>query len=215
MLDRNAMRVFVALDLEDEIRKNIARFVDEVRAFAPRVRWIGPEALHVTLKFIGDKPDSFVAEIEQALRSIRATPSGLRFRGVGFFPTPQAARVFWVGIEADSALGQLASSIEDVLAKIGIAKEQRAFSRHLTLARASGARVGSSSGAPGWRKSDRVNRQFAMLQEKLSEHPAPDFGTMSAREFFLYRSQLSSKGSRYTKIARFELQSFVEIAPDI
>jgi len=196
------MRVFVALDLEEEIRNDIVRFLDEVRASAPQARWISPDALHVTLKFIGDKPDSFVAEIERVLSTIRATSFTLRFHGTGFFPTPTAARVFWVGIEADLNLQRLAETIEEELAKIGIAHEQREFSPHLTLARASGR-----SGAPGWRKGDEVNRQFAALQTKLGEFPVPNFGTMSAREFFLYRSQLSSKGSRYTKIARFGLQS--------
>src|SRR5438445_12671395 len=129
------MRVFVALDLEEEIRNNIARFVAEVRALAPQARWISPDSLHVTLKFIGETPDSFVAEIEQALRAIRATPFGLRLRGVGFFPTFSAARVFWVGIEADPGLAQLASTIHDALAKSGIANEQRDFSPHWTLAR--------------------------------------------------------------------------------
>jgi 2'-5' RNA ligase len=71
----------------------------------------------------------------------------------------------------------------------------------LTLARTRGG-----SGAPGRRKDDKFNRQFARLQEFLATHPAAEFGTMTAREFFLYRSQLSSKGSQYTKIARFDLQ---------
>ncbi len=204
------MRMFVALDLEEEIRRGIARFIEEMRIFGPQVRWIGSDSLHVTLNFIGEKPDSFVANIEQALGSIRAAPFALRFHGVGFFPTPKAARVFWVGIDADPGLAQLASTTEDVLAKVGIAKEQRAFSPHLTLARASGSRASVDSGAPGWRKGDKVNPQFASLQEELIQHPTADFGTMTAHEFFLYRSQLSSKGSRYTKIARFELQSFVE-----
>jgi 2'-5' RNA ligase len=87
------------------------------------------------------------------------------------------------------------------LAKIGIVQEDRAFSPHLTLARTRGG-----SGAPGRHKEDKPNRQLAKLQEFLGTHAAPDFGTMTAREFFLYRSQLSSKGSQYTKIARFELQ---------
>jgi len=200
------MRVFVALDLGEGIRNNIVRFVDEMRSFAPAARWITPESLHVTLKFIGEKPDPVVTEIEKALHSIRVVASTVRFRDVGFFPTPKAPRVFWAGIEGDPSLGQLAATIEDTLAKIGIAKEQRAFSPHLTLARASGG----SSGAPGWRKGDKVNRQFARLQQELSQQLAPDFGTMSAHEFFLYRSQLSSKGSQYTKIARFGLHSMVE-----
>ncbi len=89
--------------------------------------------------------------------------------------------------------------IDDSLEKIGIAKENRIFSPHLTLARARGG-----SGAPGRHKGDKPNRQFAKLQEFLAKRPAPEFGSMTAREFFLYRSQLSSQGSQYTKIARIQ-----------
>jgi 2'-5' RNA ligase len=157
--------------------------------------------LHVTLKFIGEKPEPMLAQIEAALCSIHAEPFQLRFSGTGFFPTPRAARVFWIGIEAPDALTDLARQIDEALTKIGIPKEDRAFSPHLTLARSRGG-----SGAPGPRRGDKPNRQFTQLQEFLATHPAPDFGTMTAREFFLYRSQLSSKGSQYTKLARFELQ---------
>jgi 2'-5' RNA ligase len=195
------MRTFVALDLDPSIRRRIEDFVQEVRALAPDARWISADSLHVTLKFIGEKPETMVAQIEAALHSVQAEPFQLRFAGTGFFPTPRSARVFWIGIEASDALSNLAKRIDQALAKIGIAKEDRAFSPHLTVARARGA-----SGAPGRREGDKPSRQFARLQEFLAKHPAPDFGTMTAREFFLYRSQLSSKGSQYTKIARFELQ---------
>jgi 2'-5' RNA ligase len=204
------MRVFVGLDIDEEIRGRIEEFIREVRGLAPDVRWVTPESLHVTLKFIGEKPDAVVAEIEKALGSLSAETLELSFRGCGFFPTAKAARVFWIGIEADARLAELAGKVEGSLAGIGIPKEERAFSPHLTLARG-GARVGSGSGAPGRRSGDRVNRRFAKLQQRLAERfterAVPDFGTMAAREFFLYRSQLSPKGSRYTKIARFGLGS--------
>ena len=203
------MRVFVALDIDEEIRRRIAEFVAEVRDLAPEVRWAAPESLHVTLKFIGEKPDRVVAEIEKALGLVRAESFEISIRGCGFFPTAKAARVFWVGIEAGERLAQLAGKIEGSLMGIGIAKEERAFSPHLTLARG-GARIGSGSGAPGRRSGDRVNQRFARLQRWLgerAERASPDFGTMAAREFFLYRSQLSPTGSRYSKIARFELRS--------
>ena len=200
MLNR-AMRIFVALDLDPAIRERIEDFVEKIRDPAPDARWISGESLHVTLKFIGEEPDAVVSRMEASLQSIHAEPFQLRFSGTGFFPTPRAARVFWIGIQAEEALGRLAKTINDSLAKIGIAKEDRTFSPHLTLARARGG-----SGAPGRHKDDKPNRQFAKLQEFLATHPAPEFGTMTAREFFLYRSQLSSKGSQYTKIARFELQ---------
>ena len=76
-------------------------------------------------------------------------------------------------------------------------KEEHAFSPHLTLARRGG------SGSPRWRKGDRPNPAFQRLQEKLAALPAPEFGTMTAREFFLYQSQLVPGGARYTKIARW------------
>ena len=110
-------------------------------------------------------------------------------------------RVFWVGLEAGPPLAALAASIDDKMASLGIAKEDRAFSPHLTLARAAGG-----SGTPRWRKGDSPNRTFQRLQEKLVALPAPEFGTMTAREFFLYQSQLSPKGSKYTKLAIFDLK---------
>lgn len=193
-----AMRLFVALDIDEEIRKQIAQFVDEVSGLAPQARWVSSESLHVTLKFIGEKPDAMVDDIQSALQSISGAPCRVSFRGCGFFPTAKSARVFWVGIEADSGLATLAKRVENTLAKLGIPEEKREFSPHLTLARAAGG-----SGAPAWRKGDRPNRQFAALQSRRAA--PPEFGTMTAGEFFLYRSQLSPKGSRYTKIARFPL----------
>jgi len=203
MLNRG-MRIFVALDLDSAIRERIQKFVEEVRTTAPDARWISGEALHVTLKFIGEQPDAAIAQIEAALRSIQARLFQVSFSDTGFFPTPRAARVFWIGIEGEEGLTRLAETIDESLGIIGIPKEDRAYSPHLTLARARGG-----SGAPRRRKDDKANRQFAKLQELLTTHPVPDFGTMTAREFFLFRSQLSSKGSQYTNIARFELQPTV------
>ncbi len=194
------MRIFVALDLDEEIRKRIQQFVDEVRSFAPGARWVPPESLHITLKFIGERPEPLVKQIESALGSIPVQPFRITFSGTGFFPTPRAARVFWAGFEAEPGLEELAHKVEDSLVQLGIPKEQRSFSPHLTLARASGG-----SGAPGWRKGDKPNRQFSNLLRRLEQSPPPNFGTMTAQEFFLYRSQLSPKGSRYTKIAQYGL----------
>ena len=194
------MRLFVALDIDDTVRERIGAFAEEIRPLAPNARWVKAESLHVTLKFIGERPNSTVQDIQDALESIRAYALRITFRGAGFFPNPRAARVFWIGIEGENDLQQLAKEVDIKLSGIGIAKEHRPFSPHLTLARATGG-----SGAPGWRKGDRPNRQFSHLQEFLLQRPAADFGSISAHEFFLYRSQLSSKGSQYTKIARFAL----------
>jgi len=107
--------------------------------------------------------------------------------------------VFWIGIEAGPQLAALARVVDESLFALGIPKEEHAFSPHLTLARRGG------SGSPHWRRSDAPNQSFQRLQEKLAAIPAPEFGTMTAREFFLYQSQLMRGGSQYTKIARFGL----------
>jgi RNA 2',3'-cyclic 3'-phosphodiesterase len=194
------MRLFVALDIADDIRERIVRYTEGVAPFAADARWVKAESLHVTLKFIGEQPELAVERIRQALNNIRANVVDIHFRGHGFFPTAKSARVFWLGMEAGPQLAALAVAIDDVTATLGIPKEDRAFSPHLTLARGSGG-----SGSPRWRKSDGLNRTFQRLQEKLAGLPAPEFGTMTAHEFFLYQSQLSPKGSKYTKLEKYDL----------
>ena len=194
------MRLFLALDLDDSIRERIGRFMEGVSGFAPEARWMRPESLHVTLKFIGEQPDSLVETIRESLSTITAGAIEIQFRGYGFFPTAKAPRVFWIGIESGPQLAALAVSIDARMASLGIAKEDRVFSPHLTLARGAGG-----SGSPRWRKEDGPNRSFQRLQEKLAALSTPEFGTMTAREFFLYQSQLSAARSKYTKLASFAL----------
>lgn len=195
------MRLFVALDIDDAIRGRIARFLDGVRGFAPDARWARPESLHVTLKFIGEKPEEEVEQIKHALQTIASDAFEVSFLGYGFFPGALAPRVFWLGIETGPKLSSLAAMVDDRLASLDIAKEEHAFTPHLTLARG-----GGGSGSPRKQKADRTNRSFQHLQERLAALPAPEFGTMTVREFFLYRSQLSPGGSKYTKLAGFELR---------
>jgi RNA 2',3'-cyclic 3'-phosphodiesterase len=195
------MRIFIALDIDDAIRQRIQRFMEGVSGFAPDARWVRPESLHVTLKFIGEKPDEAVEEIKHALAGIRAKPIEITFRGYGFFPTPKAARVFWVGIESGTALPSLANTVDETTAVLGIAKEEHPFTAHLTLARG-----GGRSGSPRLGPHDTANKNFQRVQEKLAALPTPEFGTMTAHEFFLYQSQISRGGSRYTKIASFTLE---------
>ncbi len=196
-----SMRLFIALDIDEDIRQCIARFIDGVRGFAPEVRWVRPESLHVTLKFIGEQSEAAVDGIRQELEIIHAEPGPIQFRGYGFFPNPKSPRVFWAGIAAGPQLAALAEAVEASMARAGLPKEDRPFSPHLTLARGA-----AGSGSPSWRKGDGPNPTFQRLQEKLSALPLPEFGTMTPREFFLYQSQLSPKGSKYKKLAGFALQ---------
>jgi|SRR5580765_2626169 len=196
------MRVFVGIDLDDEIRTKIARLLAGVCGFAPDARWVRPESLHVTLKFIGEQKPEQVAAITERLQLVKGKSAEIRFAGHGFFPTAKAPRVFWIGIQAGPELVELASGVDSALAELQIPREERPFSPHLTLARG-----GGGSGSPQWRKGDGPNSAFAELQKRLAAMSELDFGTMTAREFFLYQSQLSPGGSKYTKLQRFSLKT--------
>ena len=190
------MRLFVALDIDAAILERLTVFRDEMRALAPTVRWVGPETFHVTLQFLGETQK--VEEIKTALASINATPITLSFRSTGFFPTPQRARVFWVGIESDEHLQTLVNGIGNALAPLRFKCEQEVYHPHLTLARA-------GSGRPHSKPGDHPAPGLQQVRTKLEALPAPEFGTMTGHEFVLYQSTLTPKGSRYAKLARFPL----------
>jgi 2'-5' RNA ligase len=193
------MRVFVGLDIDPAIRERMTRYLEGVREFAPEARWVKPEAFHVTLKFIGEQKDDLVEEIKRELATVRAHPFEISFCGNGFFPNARSPRVFWLGIEAGAQLAQLAKSVDEAVSRTGVPRETNDYSPHLTLAR-------TGSGRPHPMPGDRPSPPLRRLGEKLQGKPAPDFGTMTAREFFLYESKLGPGGARYTKIARFPLE---------
>jgi RNA 2',3'-cyclic 3'-phosphodiesterase len=196
------MRIFIGIDLAPEVRARIARFVEGVQGFAPDARWVPPESLHITLKFIGEQTPEQVEAITERLRRIEGSAFEIRAGGYGFFPTAKAPRVFWIGIHAGPELAALAGSIDAGVAELGIPREDRPYSPHLTLARA-----GGRSGSPKWRKGDGPNAIFAVLEKRLAAMAEPDFGKMSAHEFILYQSQLSPGGSKYTKLRSFGMRS--------
>lgn len=190
------MRLFVALDIDTAIRECITQFREEMKAVAPDVRWVGPEMFHITLQFLGET--NKVDEIKSALANVQNSLVTLAFRGTGFFPTAQRARVFWVGIESDEHLQSLVNNIGDALAPLGFKREQEVYHPHLTLARA-------GSGRPHSKHGERPAPGLQQVRTKLESMPQPEFGTMTAHEFILYQSTLSPKGSRYTKLATFPL----------
>jgi 2'-5' RNA ligase len=180
------MRIFIALDIPADVRASLTNYMERARALAPEARWARVEGLHVTLKFVGHVNDAVVEQIKVALRSVKAAPFEVKFTGVGFFPNPNAARVFWAGVDGGDHLPRLAASIDTALEKLGFTRETKPYHPHLTLARTS-------------------SRPLRELKPVLAETP-PQFGTMTAREFFLYQSQPQKGGSKYTKLERFELQ---------
>ena len=198
------MRVFVALDIPEEVRAAIGALIEKLRPTSRIARWVRIEGIHVTLKFIGEIPPEKIEPIKASLSQIQFTkfPGGgsagsppnaieLKFRGVGFFPNERRPRVLWAGIEAGAELGALAAAVETSLEPLGIAKEQRIFSPHLTLARFDTARH-----TPGASAFDR-------LHETISKAGPLEFGSSIASEFHLYQSILKRGGAEYTRLATF------------
>ncbi len=190
------MRLFAALDIDPEIRKRITEFRNQMKALAPAVRWVGPETFHVTLQFLGETTKS--EQIRSALEQVRSSTIPLTFRDAGFFPNPKAPRVFWVGIESDQHLQDLVNSIARELEPLGFERETGPYRPHVTLAR-------SGSGRPRPVPGERAAFGLQHVRVKLESLPPLEFGTMTAREFFLYESQTTPAGAKYTKLSRYGL----------
>jgi 2'-5' RNA ligase len=180
------MRVFVALDIPDAVRTAISDLVLKLRPLCRNARWVRIESAHVTLKFIGEVPPDKVEAVKAVLAPLRThNPIEMKFRNVGFFPDERRPRVFWAGIEAGPALGELAAAMETALEPLGIAREQRAFSPHLTLAR--------------FESPNRLDR----LRDAIAAAGPLEFGRTVAEEFHLYQSVLKRGGAEYTRLVTF------------
>jgi len=180
------MRLFVALEIPSAVRENIAALLGSLRAISPHTRWVRPENLHLTLKFIGEVPEAKLAGIRSALAGVRSDQSmTIEFRGLGFFPNEKHPRVFWAGIEGGPNLKSLAAEVERAAETAGIPLEQRPFSPHLTLARFEPPRL------PG------------ELHATIQENAERDFGSLRTHQFHLIESKLKPSGAEYTTVESF------------
>jgi 2'-5' RNA ligase len=184
------VRVFVAMDVPEEVKGKIRDFVGRLEAEckgARGARWARVEGMHVTLKFIGELDVEKVEEIKKELEGVQSAAAvELNFRGVGFFPNAKHPRVFWAGIEATANLAEMAAEIEKRLERLGIPREGRAFRPHLTL-----ARFKSEEG-------------LAKLREAIEKTGTMEFGATRGSEFYLYESKLMRRGAEYTRLASFK-----------
>ncbi len=190
------MRLFVALDLPEAVRRSLADVIEQLKPKCREARWVRPESMHLTLKFIGhaiaDGDAQKLGELRAALSAIHSNePIELHFRGIGFFPNERRPRVVWCGIQAAPNLAEIAVKIDRALGALGIPREKRDFVPHLTLARIDPPR-----------RVDALARAAAQLQ-------SADFGSARESEFFLFESKLKPSGAEYTKI---EAYAFVKAA---
>ncbi len=131
------VRLFVAINPPEAVRERIGAGTAELRRLGG-VRWVDPDALHVTLKFIGASDEGRADEVVASLRRVAAghAPFDVGLSGVGAFPSLRRPRVVWVGTAPSPELARLQGEIEAALEELGIEREERGFSAHITLGRA-------------------------------------------------------------------------------
>lgn len=180
------MRLFVAFDVPEETRSKLRVLIDDFARICHGARWVRPEGIHITLKFIGHVDDSMLSDIQKALANIpHRERFDVSFRNFGFFPNEKHPRVFFVGIHAGKELVALVTEIENQLEAMGIAKEKRAFQPHLTLARF------------------KTNEGLPELRKRIASLPTQGFGGGAMSEFHLYQSMLKSGGAVYAKLSTY------------
>ena len=185
-------RSFFAVELSAEIAVEVRRIQGELKDRAVGVRWVRPESIHLTLKFLGevdpDRIEGIVHKAEEAIQGVG--PFSVRIRGGGGFPTAQNPRVIWIGVEDHSGmLKELQTRVEAGMAELGFTQEQRGYTPHLTVGRL------------------RSGKGRKALAQALDAIRASDLGKMEVREVILFRSHLKPTGAEYTKLGSFPLKA--------
>ncbi len=189
-----AFRLFVAISLPESVKDEIEKAQKEMRGAlsGDLVRWTKREQFHLTLKFLGNVAVSRVAELTDVLREAcgHFTVLRLRAEGIGFFPDVRFPRVVWVGVRDEGdILPRLQSAVETAVSSFTKEKSGKQFTGHVTLGRIEG-----------------IQRTQAEILSKLARDMAERFfGEWMADKVELIRSELSSSGSRYTRLAAFPL----------
>ena len=151
------MRVFIAIDLPNEIRKQLKELQREFRPLTTSARWVVPESIHITLKFIGEVHEKRIEQIDGALASLTWKPFTISVHGVGFFPGSRSPRVFWAGMDAPTMQG-LTEELDARMERLGFDKEKRAYRPHITLARAKTSRLDAPLVAASAKYEEQIGR---------------------------------------------------------
>ena len=188
------MRVFIAIDIDEQIRKALGSLQNELQSKVDikksDVKWVNPDNMHLTLKFLGEIKDQEAVEVCNITKEVASRHENfeLDVETVGHFGG-RSARVLWVGTGQNSDnLLQLQSDLEEQLASAGWPKETRKFSGHLTLCRVRNSKAGV---------------KLAQMTEGYKDFK---LGTVSADSVSVYQSQLTPKGPIYTVLGNYKLQ---------
>jgi RNA 2',3'-cyclic 3'-phosphodiesterase len=184
----DSVRAFVAVDVDEALRGQVARVRRTLAQAAPGAKWVDPALCHITLKFLGYVAGERLPAIAEACRRAAGAvgPFELAFAGLGAFPRWRGARVLWMGLAPSSPLAALQTAVEAELAPLGFEPEGRPFAPHLTLARFK---------QPSAPELEEAARRFADAS----------FGAVPVRELRLMRSDLRPSGPVYSVLDAFGL----------
>jgi 2'-5' RNA ligase len=182
----NIIRAFIAIELPEKIIYTIGKVQEEIKSYGVKIRWVRPNNIHLTLKFLGDIKETDTEKIARVIsESVTGYPPiSLAVKGIGVFPGIKQPRVLWLGISKQlNLLTGLQKTLDEKLEAMGFPKEKRPFKGHLTLGRI----------------KDKIDPK--RLHDVLK-----DFTQFESEHFFgeriiLYKSELKPKGAVYTKLA--------------
>ncbi len=184
------MRLFIAIEISSEVRQNLCTVMNELRKVWTGVRFVRPEGIHLTLKFLGEVHETDSENIAGTLNDVRRLhmPFQVEVSSLGRFPEKGRPRVVWSGVKEETGiLARLADDIEVAMEKIGFEKETRGFKPHITIGRVKGA--------------GGEDRGLRLLEENSERN----FGSYEVDRFHLIKSTLLPDGARYEKLRTFEL----------
>jgi 2'-5' RNA ligase len=189
------IRSFIAIELPPEIKSTLARLQNRLKSGsrAP-VKWVDPDSVHLTLKFLGNIETALIEKITSALEEacLGVRPFSLEISGLGVFPNERRVRVVWVGLIGETeTLGQLQKRVDDSLAPLGFKAEARPFTPHLTLARV---------------REQATPDERQVLGRLVSGAAMESSGSMNVNAVHLMRSQLTREGPIYTRISSVALK---------
>ncbi len=180
------MRTFIAIELPENVKKEIEQVQTPLKRTDAFVSWVKPKNIHVTLKFLGEIPEDKINEVFSATQKALegAKKFTMSLKGTGAFPNLRRPRVIWIGTgSGEEKLSHLAQRIEEEMEKIGFPKEKRKFSAHFTIGRV---------------KSPKNIEKLMELVEST------DFQTedIEVSEVVVMKSQLHPAGAIYTPLKK-------------
>lgn len=184
-----SLRCFIAVELPETVKIALNNLQEELKKTEADVKWVRPDGMHLTLKFLGYVEEENIKEIVNTMDRIcrEYPPFNLEVRGAGMFPNIRAPRVLWVSVEGNNILAGLQAAIEKEMASLGFEKEDRPFTAHLTLGRV---------------KSFRGRER---LIEIMQLHKEDIFGFMEVKSISLMKSDLRPTGAQYRRLAELTL----------